>query len=66
MNPFLIRVLGEGGGRRVQDGEHMYTSCGFILIHDLLTPYPYLAPPFLPRTGNYEFAIHICVSFLLI
>ena len=23
---------GEGGGRRVQDGEHMYTSGGFILI----------------------------------
>ena len=23
---------GEGGGRRVQDGEHMYTCCGFILI----------------------------------
>ena len=24
--------FGEGGGRRVQDGEHMYTSGGFILI----------------------------------
>ena len=24
---------GEGGGRRVQDGEHMYTCGGFILIH---------------------------------
>ena len=23
---------GEGGGRRVQDGEHMYTVGGFILI----------------------------------
>ena len=23
---------GEGGGRRVQDGEHMYTCAGFILI----------------------------------
>ena len=23
---------GEGGGRRVQDGEHMYTGDGFILI----------------------------------
>ena len=23
---------GEGGGRRVQDGEHMYTCRGFILI----------------------------------
>ena len=22
---------GEGGGRRVQDGEHMYTGGGFIL-----------------------------------
>ena len=24
---------GEGGGRRVQDGEHMYTCDGFILIY---------------------------------
>ena len=24
---------GEGGGRRVQDGEHMYTCCRFILIY---------------------------------
>ena len=23
---------GEGGGRRVQDGEHMYTHGGFILM----------------------------------
>ena len=23
---------GEGGGRRVQDGEHVYTCGGFILI----------------------------------
>ena len=23
---------GDGGGRRVQDGEHMYTGGGFILI----------------------------------
>ena len=23
---------GEGGGRRVQDGEHMYTCSGFISI----------------------------------
>ena len=23
---------GEGGGRRVQDGEHIYTCGGFILI----------------------------------
>ena len=23
---------GEGGGRRVQDGEHMYTCDGFILL----------------------------------
>ena len=23
---------GEGGGRRVQDGEHMYTCGGFILV----------------------------------
>ena len=26
------RWNGEGGGRRVQDGEHMYTCGGFILI----------------------------------
>jgi len=25
---------GEGGGRRVQDGEHMYTCGGFMLIYD--------------------------------
>ena len=25
--------FGEGGGRRVQDGEHMYTCGGFILIY---------------------------------
>ena len=24
---------GEGGGRRVQDGEHMYARGGFILIY---------------------------------
>ena len=24
---------GEGGGRNVQDGEHMYTCGGFILIY---------------------------------
>ena len=24
---------GEGGGRKVQDGEHMYTCDGFILIY---------------------------------
>ena len=24
---------GEGGGRRVQDGEHLYTCGGFILIY---------------------------------
>ena len=24
--------VGEGGGRRVQDGEHRYTCGGFILI----------------------------------
>ena len=23
---------GKGGGRRVQDGEHMYTCSGFILM----------------------------------
>ena len=25
-------MVGEGGGRRVQDGEHGYTCGGFILI----------------------------------
>ena len=25
-------MYGEGGGRRVQDGEHRYTCGGFILI----------------------------------
>ena len=24
---------GEGGGRRIQDGEHMYTCGGFMLIY---------------------------------
>ena len=24
---------GEGGGRRVQDGEHMYTCSGFMLMY---------------------------------
>ena len=24
---------GEGGGRRVQDGKHMYTCGGFVLIY---------------------------------
>ena len=24
---------GEGGGRRVQDGEHMYTHGGFMSMH---------------------------------
>ena len=27
-----LKSYGEGGGRRVQDGEHMYTCDGFILI----------------------------------
>ena len=26
-------LYGEGGGRRVQDGEHMYTCGGFMLIY---------------------------------
>ena len=26
-------IWGGGGGRRVQDGEHMYTCGGFILIY---------------------------------
>ena len=25
---------GEGGGRRVQDGEHMYTCDGFMSMYD--------------------------------
>ena len=25
---------GEGGGRRVQDGEHVYTRGGFMLMYD--------------------------------
>ena len=29
---FEDKWCGEGGGRRVQDGEHMYTCGGFILI----------------------------------
>ena len=29
----LGSVYGEGGGRRVQDGEHMYTCGRFILIY---------------------------------
>ena len=28
----LVHWDGEGGGRRVQDGEHMYTCGRFILI----------------------------------
>ena len=34
-NPFrspLKNSYGEGGGRKVQDGEHMYTCGRFILI----------------------------------
>ena len=31
-NSFKKPILGEGGGSRVQDGEHMYTCGGFILI----------------------------------
>ena len=27
-----LQCYGEGGGRRVQDGEHMYTRGGFISI----------------------------------
>ena len=29
----IHRWYGEGGGRRVQDGEHMYACGGFISIH---------------------------------
>ena len=30
---------GEGGGRRVQDGDHMYTCGGFILIFGKTVPF---------------------------
>ena len=30
---WTIKKAEEGGGRRVQDGEHMYTCGGFILIY---------------------------------
>ena len=45
----------EGGGRRVQDGEHMYTCGGFILIfalapHERLPELPIL-PRVKPHTG---------------
>ena len=30
---------GEGGGRRVQDGEHVYTCGGFILIYSKTNKY---------------------------
>ena len=29
----LRGMVWEGGGRRVQDGEHMYTCGGFMLIY---------------------------------
>ena len=32
LRPSAEGWYGEGGGRRVQDGEHMYTCGGFILI----------------------------------
>ena len=28
------RCYGEGGGREVQDGEHVYTRGGFMLMYD--------------------------------
>ena len=28
-----VRWYGEGGGRGVQDGEHVYTCGGFMLMH---------------------------------
>ena len=31
-NSLKKEMAGEGGGRRVRDGEHMYTCGGFILI----------------------------------
>ena len=30
---------GEGGGRRVQDGEHMYTHGRFMLMYDKIIQY---------------------------
>ena len=38
MNPY-----GEGGGRRVQDGEHMYTCGGFILIFGKTNTFTYVS-----------------------
>ena len=29
----MVRPRGEGGGRGVQDGEHVYTCGGFMLIY---------------------------------
>ena len=29
----LSLLVGEGGGRRVQDGEHMYTNGGCMLMY---------------------------------
>ena len=34
---FLNADDGEGGGRDVQDGEHMYTSGGFISMYGKIT-----------------------------
>ena len=31
-----VGCFGEGGGRRVQDGEHMYTSGGFIMVFGII------------------------------
>ena len=41
---------GEGGGRRVQDGEHMYTCGGFILIYGKIS---FLYSPTLTSTHDY-------------
>ena len=31
-NKFTQGWCGEGGGKRVQDGDHMYTCGGFVLM----------------------------------
>ena len=33
LSSFALQWYGEGGGRGVQDGEHVYTSGGFMLIY---------------------------------
>src|SRR5574342_621563 len=62
---------GEGGGRRVQDGEHMYTCGGFILIFgktNTIMPLAYLDDSIgklmgeLERRGNAKNTIVVITS----